>query len=146
MSKTEEFLTKAEEQEIIEAIVIAEKNTSGEIRVHVEENSTKPSMDRAKEVFHILKMDATELKNGVLFYICTATKSFAILGDKGINDLVAPNFWNSTKDVVIEKFKEGQYKNGLIKGILEAGEQLKKYFPYNHEGDMDELSNEISRG
>ena len=146
MSKTEEFLTKAEEQEIIEAIVIAEKNTSGEIRVHVEENSTKPSMERAKEVFHILKMDATELKNGVLFYICTATKSFAILGDKGINDLVGANFWNSTKDIVIEKFKEGQYKDGLIKGILEAGEQLKKYFPYNNEGDVNELSNEISRG
>ena len=146
MSKTEEFLTKAEEQEIIEAIVIAEKNTSGEIRVHVEENSTKPSMERAKEVFHILKMDATELKNGVLFYICTATKSFAILGDKGIDDLVAPDFWNSTKDIVIEKFKEGQYKDGLIKGILEAGAQLKNYFPYDHDGDMDELSNEISRG
>jgi len=146
MSKTEEFLTKAEEQEIIEAIVIAEKNTSGEIRVHVEENSTKPSMERAKEVFHNLKMDATELKNGVLFYICTATKSFAILGDKGIDDLVAPDFWNSTKDIVIEKFKEGQYKDGLIKGILEAGAQLKNYFPYDHDGDMDELSNEISRG
>jgi len=146
MSKTEEFLTKAEEQEIIEAIVIAEKNTSGEIRVHVEENSTKPSMERAKEVFHNLKMDATELKNGVLFYICTATKSFAIIGDKGINDLVDNDFWHSTKDIVIEKFKEGQYKDGLIKGILEAGEQLKKYFPYNHEGDMDELSNKISKG
>jgi len=146
MSKTEEFLTKAEEQEMIEAIVIAEKNTSGEIRVHVEENSTKPSMERAKEVFHNLKMDATELKNGVLFYICTATKSFAIIGDKGINDLVDNDFWHSTKDIVIEKFKEGQYKDGLIKGILEAGEQLKKYFPYNHEGDMDELSNKISKG
>jgi uncharacterized membrane protein len=82
----------------------------------------------------------------VLFYICSATKNFAILGDKGINDLVDTDFWNSTKDVVIEKFKEGQYKDGLIKGILEAGEQLKKYFPYNHEDDMDELSNEISRG
>jgi len=146
MSKTEEFLTKAEEQEIIEAIVIAEKNTSGEIRVHVEENSTKPSMERAKEVFHNLKMDATELKNGVLFYICTATKSFAIIGDKGINDLVDNDFWHSTKDIVIEKFKEGQYKDGLIKGILEAGAQLKNYFPYDHDGDMDELSNEISRG
>jgi len=146
MSKTEEFLTKTEEQEIVAAIIIAEKNTSGEIRVHVEENSTKPSMERAKEVFHILKMDATELKNGVLFYICTATKSFAILGDKGINDLVAPDFWNSTKDVVIEKFKAGQYKEGLIKGILEAGKQLKKYFPYDDETDTNELSNEISRG
>lgn len=94
----------------------------------------------------MLKMDETELKNGVLFYICMQSKSFAIIGDKGINDLVEPNFWNSTKDHVIEKFKEGQYKSGLINGIIEAGEQLKKYFPYNHDDDMDELSNEISRG
>jgi uncharacterized membrane protein len=86
------------------------------------------------------------LKNGVLFYICTATKSFAILGDKGINDLVAHDFWNSTKDVVIEKFKNGQYKEGLINGILEAGIQLKKHFPYNSETDTNELSNEISKG
>ena len=146
MSENTPFLSKTEEQEIIEAIVIAEKNTSGEIRVHIEENSSKPSIERAKEVFHILKMDVTELKNGVLFYICTATKSFAILGDKGINDLVAPDFWNSTKDVVLEKFKNGQYKEGLIKGILEAGKQLKKHFPYDDETDTNELSNEISRG
>jgi uncharacterized membrane protein len=146
MSENKPFLTKTEEQEIVSAIVLAEKNTSGEIRVHIEENSTKPSMERAKEVFHILKMDATELKNGVLFYICTQTKSFAILGDKGINDLVAPDFWNSTKDVVIEKFKAGQYEEGLINGIIEAGTQLKKHFPYNNETDTNELSNEISIG
>ena len=97
MSKTEEFLTKAEEQEIVAAIVIAEKNTSGEIRVHIEEINTKPPVERAQEVFHLLKMDETELKNGVLFYICMLSKSFAVIGDKGINDLVEPNFWNSTK-------------------------------------------------
>jgi uncharacterized membrane protein len=146
MPESTAFLSKTDEEEIVAAIVIAEKNTSGEIRVHIEENSTKPSIERAKEVFHILNMDATELKNGVLFYICTATKSFAILGDKGINDLVAHDFWNSTKDVVIEKFKKGKYKEGLIKGILEAGIQLKKHFPYNSETDTNELSNEISRG
>ena len=145
MSKTEEFLSKEEEQENVNAIVIAEKNTSGEIRVHIEENNTKPPYERAQEVFYFLKMDETELKNGVLFYICMQSKSFAIIGDKGINDLVEPNFWNSTKDLVIEKFKKGQYKNGLIKGIIEAGEQLKKYFPYNHDDDINELSNEISR-
>ncbi len=146
MSKTEEFLTKAEEQEVVNAIVIAEKNTSGEIRVHIEENNTKPPIERAQEVFHLLKMDETELKNGVLFYVCMLSKSFAVIGDKGINDLVEPDFWNSTKDHVIEKFKEGKYKDGLINGILEAGEQLKKHFPYDHDDDMDELSNEISRG
>ena len=146
MSKTEAFLTQAEEQEIVEAIVIAETNTSGEIRVHIEEKNNKPSVERAQEVFHLLKMDATELKNGVLFYICMQTKSFAIIGDKGINDLVEPNFWNSTKDVVIEKFKEGKFKEGLIQGILEAGKQLKNHFPYDSETDTNELSNEISRG
>lgn len=51
MSKTEDFLTKEEEQEIVQAIVIAEKNTSGEIRVHIEETSEKPPIERAKEVF-----------------------------------------------------------------------------------------------
>lgn len=146
MPENKTFLSKTDEQEIVASIVIAEKNTSGEIRVHIEENSSKPSMERAKEVFHFLKMDATELKNGVLFYICTQTKSFVILGDEGIDDLVAPDFWNSTKDVVIEKFKDGHYKDGLIEGILEAGIQLKKHFPYNDETDTNELSNEISRG
>jgi uncharacterized membrane protein len=145
MSKTIEFLTKSEEQEIVDTIVVAEKNTSGEIRVHIEKSNTKPPFERAQEVFYLLKMDETELKNGVLFYICIVSKSFAIIGDKGINDLVAPDFWNSTKNLVIEKFKEGKYKEGLVSGILEAGEQLKKYFPYNNEGDTNELSNEISR-
>lgn len=145
MSKTEEFLTKAEEQEIVEAIVIAEKNTSGEIRVHIEVNNTKPPMKRAQEIFHLLKMDVTEQKNGVLFYVCMLSKSFAIIGDKGIDDLVEPNFWNSTKDLVIEKFKEGKFKEGLVQGIIEAGEQLKKYFPYDGATDTNELSNEISK-
>lgn len=145
MYKSEEFLTKSEEKEIVSTIEIAEKNTSGEIRVHIECRNTKPSIERAQEVFHILKMDATELKNGVLFYICTETKSFAIIGDKGINDLVGQDFWNSTKNHIIEKFKEGKYKEGLIKGILEAGIQLKKHFPYDGETDTNELSNEISK-
>jgi uncharacterized membrane protein len=145
MYKSEEFLTKSEEKEIVSAIEIAEKNTSGEIRVHIEARNTKPSIERAQEVFHILKMDTTELKNGVLFYICTETKSFAIIGDKGINDFVGLDFWNSTKNHIIEKFKEGKYKEGLIKGILEAGIQLKKHFPYDDETDTNELSNEISR-
>ena len=145
MYKSEEFLTKSEEKEIVSAIEITEKNTSGEIRVHIEESNTIPPVERAQEVFHFLKMVEAEMKNGVLFYICMLSKSFAIIGDKGINDLVAPNFWNSTKDHVIEKFKEGKYKDGLVNGIIEAGEQLKKHFPYNHEEDTNELSNEISR-
>ena len=145
MSKTEDFLTKEEEQEIVQAIVVAENNTSGEIRVHIEEHSEKSPLERAQEVFFKLKMDKTKDRNGVLFYVCVADKKFAIIGDEGINNVVDTNFWNSTKEVVIANFKEKNFKKGLVDGILKAGEQLKSYFPFQSD-DVDELSNEISRG
>lgn len=145
MSNVEDFLTRAEEQEIVEAIRIAEKETSGEIRVHIEKISTINAYDRAKEVFHELKMDETELKNGVLIYLAVDDHNFVICGDKGINDVVEANFWDSTRDVMLTQFKQNQFKQGLVDGILRAGEQLKKYFPYQ-EGDTNELSNEISKG
>ena len=144
MSKTEDFLSKAEEQEIVHAIVEAEKNTSGEIRVHIEEHTEKSPLERAQEVFFELKMDETQDRNGVLFYVCVSDKKFAILGDKGINEAVESDFWDCTKDTVIANFKEGNFKKGLVEGILRAGERLKKYFPFQSD-DTNELSNEISR-
>ena len=144
MSKTEDFLSKADEQEIVQAIVEAEKNTSGEIRIHIEEHSEKSPLDRAQEVFFELNMNETQDRNGVLFYICVSDKKFAIIGDKGINDAVESDFWDGTKDTVIANFKEGNFKKGLVEGILKAGQQLKLYFPYQSD-DTNELSNEISR-
>ena len=144
MSKTEDFLSKTDEQEIVQAIVEAEKNTSGEIRVHIEEHSEKKPLDRAQEVFFELNMNETQDRNGVLFYICVSDKKFAIIGDKGINDAVESDFWDGTKDTVIANFKEGNFKKGLVEGILKAGQQLKHYFPYQSD-DTNELSNEISR-
>lgn len=145
MSQTEDFLTKAEEQEIVNAIVEAEKNTSGEIRVHLEEHSNKDSLERAQEVFFALNMQNTKARNGVLIYVGVADKHLAILGDEGINKMVEKDFWNSTKELIISHFKNGNYKQGLIDGILKAGEQLKHYFPYKSD-DTNELPNEISKG
>jgi uncharacterized membrane protein len=145
MSKVEDFLTKEEEQVIVEAIRVAEKETSGEIRVHIEKTTSKVPYDRALEVFNELRMDATELKNGVLFYFAVADKNFVICGDKGINEVVADDFWNTTKDLMATQFKAGNFKQGIVDGILSAGEQLQKYFPYQ-ESDTNELSNEISKG
>jgi uncharacterized membrane protein len=145
MSKVEDFLSKEEEQEIVEAIRVAEKNTSGEIRVHIEKTTSKVPFDRALEVFHELKMDETQLKNGVLFYFAVADKNFIICGDKGINDLVVDDFWDCTKDKMSAQFKLGNFKQGIVEGILNAGEQLKKHFPWSTD-DTNELSNEISKG
>lgn len=145
MSKVEEFLSKDEEAEIVEAIRLSEKNTSGEIRVHIEKESSIAPIDRAVEVFDMLKMENTKDRNGVLIYIAVKSKQFAIYGDKGINDKVADDFWNCTKDIMQNHFKNGKNKQALVDGIINAGEQLKKHFPYQDD-DTDELSNEISKG
>lgn len=145
MSKIEDFLTANEEQEIIAAIRKAELNTSGEIRVHLEKSSQKDPFERAMEVFHLLKMDNTKLQNGVLIYVAVEDKTFVIYGDKGINDAVSSDFWDSTKNIMLSYFKKGDFKTGLIEGVLKAGQQLEQHFPWQH-GDENELSNEISKG
>jgi len=138
------FLSSADEQEVIDAIKQAELNTSGEIRVHIENSAEGDVNKRAIEVFYLLKMNATELQNGVLIYVAVKDKTFAIYGDKGINDVVGSNFWDSTKNVIQSHFKNGDFKNGLIQGILKSGEQLKKHFPYQKD-DKNELSDQISK-
>ena len=143
MSEVESFLTPNQETKIIEAIKIAEKNTSGEIRVHLEKETHKNTLERAKEVFYYLKMDETKDKNGVLFYLAVHDKKFAIIGDTGIDNKVPKNFWPSIKNAVLNEFKKENYTTGLIKGILETGKKLKEYFPISKK-DINELSDKIS--
>ncbi|WP_223548660.1 TPM domain-containing protein [Aestuariivivens sp. NBU2969] len=145
MSKIEDFLSEKEEQEIIESIRIAEKNTSGEIRVHIEKTAKGNTYNRALEVFHYLKMDNTKYQNGVLIYVAIEDKTFVICGDKGINEVVPNNFWDSTKDIIQAHFKQGHFKQGLVEGILKAGQELEKHFPWHHD-DSNELPNDISKG
>ncbi|MFK7746777.1 MAG: TPM domain-containing protein [Kordia sp.] len=146
MSKVEDFLSAEEEQEIIAAIRTAERSTSGEIRVHIEDHVDTNTFDRALEVFHLLKMDNTKLRNGVLIYVAVRDKSFVIYGDEGINNVVPKDFWNSTRDAMRNQFRQGNFTKGLIEGILQAGLELQKHFPWDADTHEDELSNEISRG
>ena len=97
MSNLEDFLSSEEEQEIVQAITQAERNTSGEIRVHIESTTKLRHYDRALEVFQKLEMNKTEQQNGVLIYIAVEDHKFVIYGDKGIDAVVPDNFWDSTK-------------------------------------------------
>jgi len=140
------FFSEKEQQLIIEAIQQAEKQTSGEVKVHIEKKCPHPDvMDRAKEVFLFLNLDKTAEQNGVLFYLAYEDRKFAVLGDKGIDAKVTADFWNSTKDLLRQYFSKGQFAEGLSKGIAEAGFQLKKHFPYRSD-DINELPDDISFG
>jgi len=145
MSNVEDFLTATDEKVIIAAIKEAEKNTSGEIRVHIEKSTIKPPMDRALEVFYMLEMHQTEQRNGVLIYMASESKKFAILGDEGINNLVPDDFWDTEKELMGSHFKKGEFSKGLELAIIEVGKKIKVYFPYQS-NDTNELSDEISKG
>ena len=141
----QKYFTEQNKLQITNAIRVAETNTSGEIRVHIENHCKGDVLDRAAYIFEKLEMQKTELRNGVLFYLAVKDHKFAILGDAGINQKVADDFWESTKEVVLAKLKEGLYAEGLSDGIIRAGEELKANFPYQAD-DMNELSDEISFG
>ena len=145
MPNIEQFLTTNEEAEIVEAIRRAEGKTSGEIRVHIEQQCESDVYEHALEVFHFLKMDNTAQRNGVLIYVAVDNKTFVILGDQGINNIVGADFWNTTRDKIATQFKSGNFKQGIIDGITEAGQALSKHFPW-HQNDKDELDNTISKG
>jgi uncharacterized membrane protein len=141
--KATKFFSKEQQASIIQAIADAEKNTSGEIRVQLDDTCKGDVLDVAVDHFKRLKMHETELHNGVLFYISVDDHKFAIIGDKGIHEKVPENFWDSVRDVVLTHFKKQEFDIGLIKGIEMAGEKLSAFFPY-HKNDSNELTNDIS--
>ena len=132
-----------EQLQVRNAIEAAESATSGEIRICVEKTCSEDVLDRAANYFAKLEMNKTALRNGVLIYLATQDRKFAIIGDLGINKLVPVDFWDSTKEAMLEHFKSGNLVEGIITGITRAGEQLKTYFPYQ-DSDKNELSDDIS--
>lgn len=141
--KAKELFTDDLRKKVVLAIEEAELNTSGEIRLHVDDKCKEEVLDRAAYVFEKLEMHKTELRNGVLFYLAVEDRKFAILGDVGINQKVPSHFWDEIKEDVISHFKKAEYAEGLAAGIVKAGKQLRTHFPYQ-EDDVNELDNEIS--
>jgi len=142
----EKLFSNEDREIIISAIKQAELMTSGEIQVHIESRVRGDLMDRAAEVFEMLKMFQTKDRNGVLFYLAVEDHKFAILGDGGINAVVPKNFWEEIKVTMLGYFKKGNFTEGLKTGIKMAGDQLQDHFPYNESTDINELPDEISFG
>ncbi|MFI3262858.1 MAG: TPM domain-containing protein [Rikenellaceae bacterium] len=137
------IFTDKQKADIVSAIESAELNSSAELRIHIENKCKIDVLDRAVAVFNKLEMEKTELRNGVLIYLAIGDKKVAILGDKGINEVVPEGFWDSVYLAMAELFKKGELPEGLCLACHLVGEKLKQYFPYQDD-DVNELSNEIS--
>ena len=132
-----------EKNRIISAIKEAEGQTSGEIRVHVDNSSMKDPLRRARIVFEKIGMTKTKLRNGVLIYINPAGRRLAIIGDKGIDGKVGSDFWERQARAISGRFADGKYIDGALETIKSIAEALADRFPRQSD-DVNELRDDIS--
>ena len=143
MPRAKDLLNKSQQEQIIKSIQEAEQGTAGEIRIHLEDSTSKDPLLRAEEVFVKLGMQKTKDRTGVLIYAAVKDHKLAIIGDKGIHEVVGNDFWEMEKDLLVEHFSKGTYTEGLVRVIGLIGEQLKQFFPAKR-GDVNELPDEMS--
>jgi uncharacterized membrane protein len=145
--KRKNFFTPEEQQLIVDAVRNAERMTSGEVRVFVENKcSYMNAIDRAAELFLKLEMDETNDRNAVLVYVAMKDKQLAVFGDEGIHKKVGNNYWNGEVDKMIKNFNRNNYAEGIKEVVIDIGEALTKHFPYNNDTDKNELPDEILFG
>lgn len=142
-----DFFSPAEKNQIVAAIREAEQQTSGELRVYVESHCRfVDPLDRAAEVFWILKMENTEARNGVLVYVAIKDRQLAIYGDRGIHEKVGEAFWTAEVNKIISQFQRDGYADAIVKMVLDIGAALKFHFPYDRKTDVNELPDDIVFG
>lgn len=128
---------------IVAAIAAAEKQTSGEIRVHVTRRAPKDLEARALRRFHLLGMTKTAERNGVLIYLAPRARRFRILGDTAIHEKCGEDFWKEVAAAMETCFREGKLTEGVVAGIERVGEVLARHFPRRTK-DRNELPDTVT--
>lgn len=136
------MLNKEELQRITESIRDAESRTSGEIRVCVAKKCKGDPLAVAFRKFHQLKMNKTQLRNGVLIYVSPSDHKTAIIGDQGIHESANEGFWHEALEVMLSLFKEEKIAEGICAGVEKVGELIKSRYPVA-ENDVNELDDEV---
>ncbi|MFM8373665.1 MAG: TPM domain-containing protein [Bacteroidota bacterium] len=136
-----------EEARIANAIRAAERGTSGEIRLYVEDYCQRDHpAERAQELFQLFGMYNTQNRNAVLIYLAEKSRQFALWGDAGIHEKVGNQFWEEEKKLLREYLQRDEAAEGVSKVILLVGDRLRQYFPNDEKTDINELPDEIIYG
>jgi len=140
------LMKKVDVDRVKKAIEDAERLTSGEVRVSVAPIFWGPVRRVAERAFERLGMHRTKDRNGILFFVVPARKRFVVLGDAGIHDKVGQDFWEGVAAIMSGHFRKGEFTEGLVRGIGEAGAKLAAHFPYDRGADVNELPDDVDFG
>lgn len=142
--KTKSFLSEIDQPRIVKAIAEAETSTSGEIRVWVSDRNRPNALEAARSRFLRLKMDHTRHHNAVLIFVAPRSRSFAVVGDVGIDAKVGGQFWSEVRDAMKGHLRGGKYTEAILHAVTTAGLRLAEHFPPDADGrDRNELPNDI---
>ena len=145
--KKREFFSAEDKAEIVEAIRLAERETSGEVRIYVEgKNPFVDPIDRAAEIFFKLKMQETDHRNAVLLYIAMDHHELALFADEGIYQKAGKEYWDNAVKQMISQFTRDNISNGIAQCVKQIGQTLKEKFPYIPTEDKNELPDDIVFG
>lgn len=147
MNKTEalarELFSEQDLEDLHRAIAEAEKKTSGEIKLDFEYDVQRDSLHHAERIFEALGLTATRERNATLIVMFLKDRKFAVVGDEGIHKRVPIDFWQSVVRKIEDRFRENQFRQGLLEGIAELAEKLSVHFPCAGD-DRDEIDNRIA--
>jgi uncharacterized membrane protein len=114
---------------VVGAIQQAEKRTSGQIQVLIARHRAPNPVAAALRHFHKLGMDKSRHRNAVLIFVAPRSRTFAVIGDRGIHEKCGEGFWKELALAMGERFKRGDFTAGLLHGIERAGALLAEHFP-----------------
>ena len=123
------FLTLAERERVAAAVKEVAGKTSGEIRVHLDRHCPQDPQAAATRVFHQHGLHGKAERHGVLIYLATADRKFAVVGDDGIHGKVGPRFWEEVRDRMAKAFQENRFGDGIAEAVREIGEKLPAAYP-----------------
>ena len=147
LGKKRQFFVPEQQAQLVEAIKLAEQNTSGEVRVFIEGRCKYvDAVERAKEIFFDLQMDKTKDRNAVLLYLAIDDHQLALFADEGIYQRLGKEYWNAEVKKMISEFRKDNYTEGICEVVSDIGQALKEQFPYDRAGDKNELPDEIIFG
>ncbi len=137
---TRHTLDPARVHKLTQAVAASEQRHSGEIRICVEA-SLPPSYlwrkaspraltrQRALMLFGKLRVWDTAHNNGVLIYLLLAERAIEVVADRGLNELVTAQVWQSMVADMGTAFKAGHFEDGLADALAQVSALLIQHFP-----------------
>ncbi|ELA09020.1 hypothetical protein MOMA_01385 [Moraxella macacae 0408225] len=146
------WLNQQAQTKLSHAVSQAEQGHRGEVVLVIENTlplhlaRTHNSRDRATQVFAKYGVWDTADNTGVLVYLNVCEHRLEIIADRGINQYILPDMWQSLCDKALAQIKDNKPIVGLTELLNDIGQLLRQYHEHNYPQNqqIDIAGNELS--